>query len=66
MSSRQKKVFKKLDYAESVRRTAELYQTKLALLQTWENHVGVDPDYLLKLKRQVHTYHTQLKYKGAL
>ena len=57
---------KSREKTESIARTFEKYQMKLALLQEWEKRADADPDYVGQLARDVRTYHNQLVYKGAV
>jgi hypothetical protein len=50
---------------ESVKRTLERFETKLALMQAWEAD-GSDPDYVKQLRRQATKLRAELRIKGVL
>lgn len=56
----------RLSKSESIAKTYDKYQMKLALLQAWEKREDADPEYVLQLQKEVRQYHNQLVYKGAI
>jgi hypothetical protein len=50
----------------SIEKTNQIYQGKLALLQTWENKLEPDHLYIQHLRREVQRARTLLKQKIGL
>ena len=53
-------------HLKSMKRIHEIYETKLALLKTWENAPSADPDYLIRLKNQVDAASKKLRDMGEI